>query len=164
MDYYTAQGWTEEEVDEMIATISGYASQNAGHTTNAQMLLAGEFPVTLSVYTDSIDSQLRQTPDAPIAWRKSDGSSIKPLVYQPQGAVLMKNAPHPAAAMLLIDYLLTEGQRILAEEHGTATAFPQPGGPLEGVPAEDLVEADLEIFINERDEWTQRYDELLRQN
>ncbi len=165
MDYYTQEkGWSEDDVDEMIGTLAGYARYNEGHTVNAELLLAGEFPATLSVYTDSVDAQVREHPDSPIAWRKSDGSYIAPLVYQPQGAIVMKNAPHPAAAMLFVDFLLDEGQQILSEQFGTATAIPQEGGPLDGVAAEDLVQVDFEKFTNERDEWVARWDELLRQH
>jgi iron(III) transport system substrate-binding protein len=163
MDYYTKEkGWTEEQVDDMIRTLADYSVYNEGHTVQAQLLLAGEYPVSLSVYTQSVDREREKAPDAPITWRKSDGSFIKPLIFQPQGATLMKNAPHPAAAMLFIDFLLSEGQRILAEEDRTPTAIAQPGGPLEGIPNEDLHEVDFVKFTTQRDEWTTRFDELLK--
>ncbi len=165
MDYYVEEeGWTEEEVDDMIATLASYSTYNAGHTVQAQLLLAGEFPVSLSVYTQSVDREIEKAPDAPITWRKSDGSYVKPLIFQPQGATLMKNAPHPAAAMLFVDFLLTKGQELLALEDRTPTGIPQPGGPLEGLPTEDLHEVDFQKFTAERDEWTNRFDELLNQN
>lgn len=162
MDYYTEhEGWSEEQVDEMIQTLADYSVYNEGHTVQAQLLLAGEFPVSLSVYTQSVDREREGAPDAPITWRKSDGSYITPLVFQAQGATLMKNAPHPAAAMLFVDFLLTEGQTILAQEDRTPTAIAQSGGPLDGIPNEDLHEADFEKFTAQRDEWTSRFDELL---
>lgn len=164
-DYYMQEkGWTEQEVDEMMATLASYSTYTEGHTTNAEFLLAGEFPATLSVYTQSVDRELQRAADAPITWRKSDGSFIKPLVYQPQGAALMKNAPHPAAAMLFVDFMLGQGQKILSREDRTPTAIPQPGGPLEGIPSKHLYRADPKKFIEEREEWTQHYDEILRQN
>lgn len=164
MDYYTeVEGWSEEDVDEMISTLASYSTFNAGHTVQAQMLLAGEFPVSLSVYTQSIDRETESAPDAPIAWKKSDGGFIKPLIYQPQGAALLKNAPHPAAAMLFVDFLLSEGQKILAQEDRTPTGIAQPGGPLDGIPAENLHQVDMEKFTDAREEWTSRFDELLNQ-
>lgn len=165
MDYYTqVEGWTEDEVDEMIATLASYSSYNAGHTVQAQLLLAGEYPVSLSVYTQSVDRITEESPDAPVTWRTSDGRFVKPLVFQPQGAVLLKNAPHPAAAMLFMDFLLTEGQVLLSTEDRTPTAVPQPGGPLEGIPAEDLHQVDPLKFTDGREEWTSRFDELLNAN
>jgi iron(III) transport system substrate-binding protein len=160
--YINEQGWTQEQVDEMIATLAGYSTYHEGHTVNAQLLLAGEFPVTLSVYTQSIDRELESEASAPVAWRKSDGSWIEPLIFFPQGVTLMKNAPHPAAAMLFVDFLLSEGQTILASEDRTPTAVAVPGGPLEGIPNEDLHQVSMDLYLNDRDEWATRFDELLR--
>ena len=162
-DYYiNEEGWTQEEVDEMVRTLAGYSTFHEGHTVQAQLLLAGEYPVSLSVYTQSIDRELEDEADAPVAWRKSDGSWINPLIFFPQGATLMCNAPHPAAAMLFKDWLLSEGQTILAQEDRTPTAIAQAGGPLDGIPNEDLHQVDFDTYLNERDEWATRFDELLR--
>jgi iron(III) transport system substrate-binding protein len=163
MDYYTeVEGWSEDEVDEMIETLASYSTYNEGHTVQAGLLLAGEFPVSLSVYTQSVDREVKDAPDAPIAWRKSDGSFVEPLIYQPQGSTLMKNAPHPATAMLFMDFVLSEeGQTVIAEEDGTPTARPLPGGPLDGIPTDKLIQVDFEKFVNEREEWADRYDQLL---
>ena len=162
-DYYiNEQGWTQEEVDEMIQTLASYSVYHEGHTVQAQLLLAGEFPVSLTVYTQSVDRELEDAADAPIAWRKTDGSWIEPLIFFPQGAALMCNAPHPAAAMLFTDWLLSDAQTILAQEDRTPTAIAQPGGPLEGIPNDDLHQVDFDTYLNERDEWAGRFDELLR--
>lgn len=162
--YINEEGWTQEEVDEMFRTLASYSVYHEGHTVQAQLLLAGEFPVSLTVYTQSIDRELEDAEDAPVAWRKSDGSWIEPLIFFPQGATLMCNAPHPAAAMLFKDWLLSEAQTILAQEDRTPTAIAQPGGPLEGIPNEALHQVDFDTYLNERDEWATRFDELLRGN
>lgn len=162
-DYYINQeGWTQEEVDEMVSTLASYSTFHEGHTVQAQLLLAGEFPVSLSVYTQSVDRELEDDAEAPIAWRKTDGSWIAPLVFFPQGAALMCNAPNPAAAMLFKDWLLSEGQTILAQEDRTPTAVAQAGGPLEGIPNDALIQVDFDTYLNDRDEWATRFDELLR--
>jgi iron(III) transport system substrate-binding protein len=164
MDYYTQKkGWTEEQVDDMIKTLASYSVFNAGHTVQGQLLLAGEFPVSLSVYTQSIDRLKEDDPNAPVAWRKKDGSFIEPLIFQAQGATILKNAPHPAAAMLFVDFLASEGQEVLAKEDRTPTALQVPGGPLEGVPSEQLFVVDPEKFTTGRDEWTKRFEALLGQ-
>jgi iron(III) transport system substrate-binding protein len=112
------------------------------------------------VYTQSVDRELEKEATAPIAWRKADGSWVKPLVFFPQGATLMKNAPHPAAAMLFTDFLLTEGQRLLALADRTPTAIAQVGGPLEGIPNDALYQVDFDKFYD-RENWATRFDELL---
>lgn len=164
MDFYTQEkGWTEEQVDDMIKTLASYSVFNAGHTVQAQLLLAGEYPVSLSVYTQSIDRLLEKDAAAPVAWRKSDGSFIEPLIVQAQGATILKNAPHPAAALLFTDFLASEGQEILASEDRTPTALQVPGGPLEGIPAEELFQVDPEKFTTGRQEWTERFEALIGQ-
>ncbi len=160
-DYYMEEeGWTDEQVDDMFRTLASYSRYDRGHTTQAQLLLAGEFDASLTVYTQSVDRELERAADAPIAWKKSDGSWVKPLIFFPQGATLMKNAPHPAAAMLFVDFLLTEGQRLLALADRTPTSIAQVGGPLEGIPNEDLHQVDFDKFFD-RDTWATRFDELL---
>lgn len=162
-DYYiNEEGWTQEEVDEMFRTLAGYSTYHEGHTTQAQLLLAGEFDASLTVYTQSVDRELEDSAEAPIAWRKSDDSWVAPLVFFPQGATLMCNAAHPASAMLFKDWLLREGQTILSQEDRTPTAVAQAGGPLEGIPNEDLHQVDFDTYLNERDEWATRWDELIR--
>lgn len=160
--YINEEGWTQEEVDEMFRTVASYATYHEGHTTQAQLLLAGEFDVSLTVYTQSVDRELEDAPEAPIARTKSDGSWVTPLIYFPQGATLMCNAPHPASAMLFKDWLLSEGQTILAQEDRTPTAVAQPGGPMEGVPNEALHQVSMNTYLNDADEWATRWDELLR--
>lgn len=162
MEYYTAEGWTEDEVDEMISTLASYSAHHPGHTTQAQLLMAGEFDASLTIYTQSADRELVRDENAPIAWRKSDGSYIKPLIYQAQGSALMKNAPHPHAALLFKDFLISDGAQMLAEVDRTPSGINFAGGPLDGVPNEDLHEVDNDKYLNERDIWTTRWDELLR--
>ena len=159
--YMQEKGWTEEQVDEMYATLASYSRYDKGHTTQAQLLLAGEFDASLTVYTQSVDRELEKDADAPIHWRKSDGSWVEPLIFFPQGVTIMKNAPHPAAAMLFTDFLLTEGIRILSQEDRTPTSISFPGGPLDGIPKEDLHQVDFDMFYD-RDTWATRFDELLR--
>ena len=159
--YMQDKGWTEEQVDEMFATLSAYSRYDRGHTVQAQLLLAGEFDASLTVYTQSVDREIERDAEAPIHWRKSDGGWIEPLVFFPQGVTLLKNAPHPAAAMLFTDFLLTEGIRILSQEDRTPTSISFPDGPLDGIPKEDLHQVDFDLFFD-RDTWATRFDELLR--
>ena len=164
MEYYTTtEGWSEEEVDEMYRTLASYSALHPGHTNQAQLLLAGEFDVSLTLYTQSVDRELVKDENAPIAWRKSDGSYIQPLVFMPQGSALMKNAPNPHAALLFKDFLVGDGSRMLAEIDRTPAGVNFPGGPLDGVPNEDLHQVSYDVYVNERDIWSRRWDDLLRQ-
>lgn len=164
LDHYTGDlGWTEEQVDEMIETLASYSVFHERANVHAQLLLAGEIEVSLSVYVQSVDRELEREASAPIARVKSDGSYIKPFIFSPQGSALLKSAPHPAAAMLFVDFMLTDGQTILAQTDRTPTAITQDGGPLEGVPNEELFPVDLDKQINEGDTWRPRWEKLTGQ-
>jgi iron(III) transport system substrate-binding protein len=78
-----------------------------GHTLLAELVTAGEVPVGLTVYNSNVESMKRR--GAPIDW-----VPVQPVVANPQGIALAKNAPHPHAALLFMDFILSpEGQQLL---------------------------------------------------
>lgn len=157
------KGFSQEQIDEFFETIIGYATVHENSIAMTELLIAEELDVGLSVLSQVIDRN--KAVGAPITWQRADGSFVGPLAVQPEGAVLMKAAPHPAAALLLVDFMLKEGQSIL-QEAGTfvPTAVPQAGGPLEGIADEAFQPVDEEKFYAERDRWSTAYDELIRAN
>lgn len=161
-DYFEADlGWSEDEIAEWFETIVGYATVHQSSIAMTELLIAEELDVGLSVLSQVIDRN--KAVGAPVTWQREDGSFVGPLTVQPEGAVLMKAAPNPAAAMLLMDFLLEEGQQVL-HEAGTfvPTAVPQSGGPLEGIGEDQLWPVDDEKFYDGRERWTSEYDELVR--
>jgi iron(III) transport system substrate-binding protein len=80
-----------------------------GHILVAQLVAAGELPVCLTIYSGNADSI--KTKGGPIDW-----VAVEPLVGRPQAIALAKNAPHPHAALLFADFVLSpEGQKLLAD-------------------------------------------------
>jgi len=78
----------------------------AGHTLLTQLVVAGEVPVGLTVYSSGAISGKRS--GAPIDW-----APIEPVIAQPLGIGLAKNAPHPHAALLFADFVLSpQGQEL----------------------------------------------------
>lgn len=77
-----------------------------GHILLAEMVSAGEVPVALAVYNSEAVSQKQR--GAPIDW-----IPVEPVVGRPQGIGVAKNAPHPNAALLFADFVLSpEGQEL----------------------------------------------------
>lgn len=77
-----------------------------GHILLAELVVAGEVPVALSAY-DSNAKSLKLS-GGPIDWMP-----VEPVVGRPQGIGLAKNAPHPHAALLFADFVLSpEGQEL----------------------------------------------------
>ncbi len=88
-----------------------------GHTLLAELIVAGEVPLSPTIYNHRSERLMRRR--APIEWR-----TLEPVVAVPHVISLPKNAPHPHAAMLFIDYLLsTEGQQELVKR-GRIPAHP----------------------------------------
>lgn len=78
-----------------------------GHILLAEMVGAGEVPVALTVYNSEVES-LKQR-GGPLDWKP-----VEPVIGRPQGIAVTKNAPHPNAALLFADYVLSvEGQQLL---------------------------------------------------
>jgi iron(III) transport system substrate-binding protein len=78
-----------------------------GHVLLAELIAAGEIPVGLTVYNSNAESLKRR--GAPIDWLP-----VEPVVGRPQGIAVARNAPHPHAALLFADFVLSpQGQELL---------------------------------------------------
>lgn len=151
-----AQGESGEDINEMFRTLASYSDIVPSHTLQAQLLAAGEHDVGLTTFNHSVD--LLAADGAPVTWKRMDGSSVEPIVFHQEGAVPVVNAPNPCGALLLIDYMLSGGQEIMASMF-RPTAIPQGTA--------DLFEGNRQIFVpideyfNNRDGWEPTWLEFL---
>jgi iron(III) transport system substrate-binding protein len=77
-----------------------------GHILLSELVAAGEIEVGLTIYNANAESMKRR--GGPIDW-----APIEPVVARPQGVGVAKNAPHPHAALLFADFVLSpEGQEL----------------------------------------------------
>jgi iron(III) transport system substrate-binding protein len=80
-----------------------------GHILVAQLIAAGELSVSPTVYSGNADSL--KAKGGPIDW-----VAVEPLVGRPQAIALARSAPHPHAALLFADFVLSpDGQKLLNE-------------------------------------------------
>jgi len=80
-----------------------------GHALLAQLVAAGELPIGLTTYSGNAESI--KSKGGPIDW-----IAVEPLVGRPQALAVARNAPHPHAALLFVDFLLSpEGMKLLNE-------------------------------------------------
>jgi len=78
-----------------------------GHALLAELIGAGEVPVGLTVYSGNADSVKKK--GGPVDW-----VAVEPVVGRPQALAVATKAPHPNAALLFADYVLSpEGQKVL---------------------------------------------------
>ena len=122
-------------------------SMRKGHPVLASMLAAGEVSLVLSTYNYFVD-KLRKDKGAPVAW-----TVLEPGIARVSGMALARRARHPNAAVLFIDFMLSDAQALF--------------------PGLDLISAiqgadslprnvkwkfvDPNMVINESDKWTRQY-------
>ena len=82
-------------------------SVRKGHNLLTNLVAAGEVPLALTVYGFLAEQAKRK--GAPIDW-----FVIPPAVARITAEGLARNAPHPNAALLFFDFLIGEGQQLLA--------------------------------------------------
>lgn len=86
-----------------------------GRDTTAQMLMAGEAPLAVTSY--AYNTEGLRAKNAPIDWVAQD--LIPALIYP---LTMARHAPHPHAAALFYDFMISEeGQRLIAQEGRVVT-------------------------------------------
>jgi len=89
-----------------------------GRDTTTQMMMAGEG--NLAVTTYAYNNESLKAASAPVDWVAED--LIPTLIYP---LTMARNAPHPHAAALFYDFMISEeGQRLIAKE-GRVVAHPR---------------------------------------
>jgi iron(III) transport system substrate-binding protein len=119
-------------------------SLRKGHTLLANLVVAGEVPLGLTVYGYRVTELKRRA--API-----DGVVLPPGLALPTGIAAFSKAPHPNAALLFTDFYLTEGARILAER-GNVTTNRTVQEPPPGVTFVNVAQ-----FLDHEDKWTKLF-------
>jgi iron(III) transport system substrate-binding protein len=127
-----------------------------GHTVMGELLSAGQFSVAASNYSYLV--QRAADKGAPVAYQPF----VQPVIARPQGAALLKTAVHPAAALLFVDWLLTEGQQVFVDLGLTPSIEPEGlKDPLEGL---EVIPVDVDKLLNEQKQWSDRYSALLEKS
>lgn len=154
--HYLDQGKSEAEVKDLFTKIAANSKIAKGHTTQGELLSAGQFAVTVSSYSHTIDKAADK--GAPVSWRPASGSPVQPILIRPNGFALMKNAKNPAAAMLFADWELTEGQKIL-EEAFRIGSIPTGKDPLAGLNVVAVPEQEL---LKDPKKWDTLYSDIVQ--
>ena len=125
-------------------------SVRKGHTLLANLVVSGEVPLALTTYLYKVQ-QL-----------KNDGAPIDYLVLPPeiaraQGAGMARKAPHPYAAVLFMDFLLSDGQQILAKRDFIPTNI-----KVKPLPADmPLKFVDPAALLDQNDKWEKLYKDII---
>lgn len=130
-------------------------SARKGHSLLNNMVAAGEVPLALTVYHYMPEAAKRK--GAPI-----DAFVLEPAIARASGLGIVRRAPHPNAALLFQDYLLSmEAQKVLASIRYVPTHAQVPS-PVANMRVK-LV--DPKLTLDQLDKWTKSFDEVvLRQS
>jgi iron(III) transport system substrate-binding protein len=125
-------------------------SLRKGHSLLTMLVSSGEVPMALTVYS-WIPEQLKKK-GAPI-----ENFPLEPLIAQTSTIAMLKKAPHPNAAVLLYDFLLSEGQTLLQQDSFVPVSkkFPAPYG---GLPIRFVDPAQA---IDSEQRWTKTFEETI---
>ena len=121
-----------------------------GHVLLAELVAAGEVPVGLTMYNSNIVSLKRK--GAPI-----DFVPVQPVAARPQGIGIARGAPHPHAALLFADFVLSpEGQKLF-ESMGRVPASTRVKSELNNFPFTLIEPATV---LEEAPKWEKLWNEL----
>ena len=124
-----------------------------GHTLMAELVASGEIPLAISIYNHNIERLAVK--NAPVKWKALD-----PTFGRPQGIAVAKHAPHPHAALLFVDFMLSrEGQEII-RERGRVPSSAAVDSPLNKFKYEMI---DPVIVLDEDQKWEKLWSQLFLQ-
>jgi iron(III) transport system substrate-binding protein len=122
-------------------------SVRKGHTLLANFVGSGEVPLALTAYSYRVE-QMKNVEGAPV-----ELLYLPPVVALPTGAGVLKKAPHPHAALLLLDFYLTDAQKILADREAV------PTDPRVKTLPKDMIFVDLPKYLDQGEKWTKLFED-----
>jgi iron(III) transport system substrate-binding protein len=130
-------------------------SVRRGHTLLVNLVVSGEVPLAISAYLYKV-AQLRAR-GAPIDW-----FIIPPVVARFEGIGVARRAPHPYAAMLYLDFMLTDAQAILAERDFLPASAKVPPSPAAALPPGTAVTfIDPAEALDQSQTWSTSYGQIV---
>jgi iron(III) transport system substrate-binding protein len=110
---------------------------------------AGDIAVAASNYSYLV--QRLKDEGAPAEWQPP----VEPIISRANGVGLVSHANHPASAELFAEWLLGDGQKVLAEQK-----LDPARKDLATAKGAKEIRVDLNDFVANEQEWTDRYEKL----
>ena len=125
-------------------------SVRKGHTLLTNLVVSGEVPVALTVYNYKVEQM--KDKGAPIDW-----FIFPPAIARPNGSGVLRRAPHPNAAVLFFDFMLSDAQRLLANRDFIPTNR-SVHSTLNQIPLKFI---DPRVILDEEAKWSKLYQEII---
>ena len=145
----------EKQTHKLFADIvaTNGISVRKGHSLLTTLVASGEVPLGLTVYSWNPE-QLKQK-GAPV-----EGLPLQPVIAQFSTIAMLKKAPHPYTALLFYDFMLSEGQQLLANQNYVPTAK-KIGAPITRIPLKFIDPAEA---LDMQDKWMKAYETVVTKN
>jgi iron(III) transport system substrate-binding protein len=124
-------------------------SVRSGHTLLNNMVVSGEVPLALTLYSYMPEQAKKK--GAPIDW-----FALDPVVGRANGMGISKKAPHPHAAMLFYDYMLSEAQPLMVKMDYVPTNK-KADSPVKNMKIKFV---DPVVALDEYEKWEKLYEDL----
>ena len=122
----------------------------SGHTLVGQLVASGEIPLAVNLYNHNAERLTVQ--GAPIRWK-----ALAPTFGRPNAVGVARHAPHPHAALLFADFLLSrEGQTILKARNRVPSST-AVSSHLNAFPFQMI---DPVITLDEHEKWSKLWSSL----
>ncbi|HEY5895972.1 MAG TPA: extracellular solute-binding protein [Burkholderiales bacterium] len=133
-----------------IARANGL-SVRRGHTLLAGLVASGEIPLALTTYSHGTEKMKQK--GAPVEW-----FAIAPAIGRANGVGIVRKPPHPRAAALFVDFLLSPEGQVILQKGGYVPAnlrVPDPAQKLA------LVFVDPAVTLDEGAKWKKLWAEIV---
>ena len=112
------EAWGREKAVNYLTRLSKQdLSYRRGGTLTTQVVSSGEYPIGIAINGET-SAAIREK-GAPLGFKV-----LAPAIVKPEGLFVMKNAPHPHAALLFVEWVLSdEAQGFLAGTLGKGSAM-----------------------------------------
>ena len=129
---------------------SAKPQMRTGHTLLGELVSSGEVPLAATIYNHNAERLIVK--GAPIKWK-----ALSPTFGRPNAVGVVKRAPHPHAALLFADFILSkEGQTIL-KERNRVPASQAVDSPLNKFP---YLMIDPIITLDEAEKWEKLWSQI----
>jgi iron(III) transport system substrate-binding protein len=136
-----------------IARVNGF-SVRKGHTLLAGLVASGEIAFALTTYGHGAEKMKQK--GAPVDWY-----AIEPAIGRANGVAIVRRPPHPYAAALFADFILSpEGQKIL-ERGGYVPANLRVGSAAQKL---KLTFVDPALVLDEDAKWKRLWSDIVLGN
>jgi iron(III) transport system substrate-binding protein len=155
-DYYQQRGMSPSDFTSLFGRIAANSKTTKGHTVQAELLAAGQFDVSLSLYTQNVNRLTAK--GAAVSYGEDTGRIVNPVVVRYDAAGVMRGTDNPAGAALYLDFQLSPEGAAVDEQLQALPPLPTADDPLAGAEVVDMNVAD---FVANRTEISAEYNQLV---